>query len=302
MPPTATTSTNGHGAAPKLMSSGDPIVDRMARAARGRIPPADLNERDPDFIREQLPLLWLLASLYFRGEVRGPGQHPGRGAGADGRQPLGRQHRARYVGVRHGVQRLLRRRAADATNSPTTSWCRSPGLGALRKFGTLPASRENAERALDSGAALLVYPGGDHEVHRPVWERNRVVFNGRKGFLRLALRNDVPIVPIVAIGGQETSLFLSRGEGLARALRLDRIFRLKVLPISMAIPWGLNIGDFLGHVPLPAKITVEVLTPIDLRAEFGPEPDLDEAYALVTERMQHALDALAAERRLPVIG
>ncbi len=113
----------------------------------------------------------------------------------------------------------------------------------------------------------------------------------------------MPIVPVVAIGGQETSLFLSRGEGLARALRLDRIFRLKVLPISLAIPWGLNIGDFLGHVPLPAKITVEVLTPIDLRAEFGPDPDLDEVYdARDRAHAGHALDALAAERRLPVIG
>ena len=72
--------------------------------------------------------------------------------------------------------------------------------------------------------------------------------------------------------------------------------------VSIAIPWGLNIGDFLGHIPLPAKLTVEVLTPIDLRAELGPQPDLDEAYTLVTERMQQALDALAAERRLPVLG
>ena len=143
----------------------------------------------------------------------------------------------------------------------------------------MPASRENAERALDSGAAVLVYPGGDYEVHRPLWERNRVDFDGRKGFLRLALRNDVPIVPVVAIGGQETSLFLSRGERLARALRLDRHLPAEGACRSrLAIPWGLNIGDMLGHMPLPAKITVEVLPPIDLRDEFGPEPDVDEVY------------------------
>ena len=97
-------------------------------------------------------------------------------------------------------------------------------------------------------------------------------FNGRKGFIRLALEKDVPIVPVVSIGGQETALFLSRGERLARLLRLDRLFRLKVLPISLALPWGLNIGDMLGHVPLPAKITIEVLPPIDLREEFGERP------------------------------
>ena len=95
-----------------------------------------------------------------------------------------------------------------------------PGLGSLRKFGTVAASpRERRARRWTAGAALLVYPGGDYEVHRPVWERNRVDFSGRKGFMRLALEQDVPIVPVVAIGGQETALFLSRGEGLARAAR-----------------------------------------------------------------------------------
>ena len=149
---------------------------------------------------------------------------------------------------------------------------------------------------------MLVYPGGDYEVHRPSWERNRVDFGGRKGFIRLALEEGVPIVPVVAIGGQETALFLSRGEHLARALRLDRLFRLKVLPISLALPWGLNVGDMLGHIPLPAKITIEALPPVDLRGEFGPRPDVDEVYEHVHRLMQDTLDALAAERRFPVIG
>jgi 1-acyl-sn-glycerol-3-phosphate acyltransferase len=177
-----------------------------------------------------------------------------------------------------------------------------PGLGFLRKYGTVAASPENAERALSTGAALLVYPGGDYEVHRPSWERHKVDFGGRKGFIRLALEQDVPIVPVVAIGGQETALFLSRGEGVSRLLGLDRMFRLKVLPISIALPWGLNVGDMLGHVPLPSKIVVEALPPIHLREEFGPEPDVGEVYDHLMRTMQETLDALAAERRLPVIG
>jgi 1-acyl-sn-glycerol-3-phosphate acyltransferase len=176
-----------------------------------------------------------------------------------------------------------------------------PGLGWLRKFGTVAASHENARKALRSDAALLVYPGGDYEVHRPIWERNRVDFNGRKGFLRLAIEEDVPIVPVVAIGGQETAVFLSRGERLARLLALDRIFRLKVLPISLALPWGLNVGDMLGHIPLPAKITIETLPPIHLREQFGPEPDVDDVYDHLLGVMQESLDALSSERRFPVI-
>ena len=106
----------------------------------------------------------------------------------------------------------------------------------------------------------------------------------------------------MSIGGQETALFLSRGDGLAKALQLDKLFRLKVLPISLAVPWGLNVGDFLGHVPLPAKVTTEVLPAIDLREHFGPEPDIDEVYEHITGEMQRTLDALAAERRYPLIG
>jgi hypothetical protein len=58
----------------------------------------------------------------------------------------------------------------------------------------------------------------------------------------------------------------------------------------------------LGHLPLPAKITIETLPPIDLRARFGDEPDLDEVYDHLMRVMQDTLDALAAERRFPVIG
>jgi 1-acyl-sn-glycerol-3-phosphate acyltransferase len=177
-----------------------------------------------------------------------------------------------------------------------------PALGGLRKFGTVAASHQNARKALDCGAVLLVYPGGDYEVHRPVWERNKVDFGDRKGFIELALERDVPIVPVVSIGGQETALFLSRGERLARLLKVDRLARLKVLPISIAIPWGLNVGDMLGHIPLPAKITIETLPAIDLRKEFGPDPDIDEIYDHLVRLMQDTLDALASERRLPVLG
>ena len=167
---------------------------------------------------------------------------------------------------------------------------------------TVAASPENANTALETGAALLVYPGGDYEVHRPSWESAKVDFGGRKGFIRLALDKDVPLVPVVAIGGQETALFLSRGEWLAKLLRVDRLFRLKVLPISLALPWVLNVGDMLGHLPLPAKITIQVLPAIDLRERYGPEPDVDEVYDDITRSMQETLDALSAERRLPVLG
>jgi 1-acyl-sn-glycerol-3-phosphate acyltransferase len=273
----------------------------VAGAVQSRIPVADLDERDPDYIRETLPRLWLASSLYFRGEVRGLGNIP-----EDGPVLLVGNHSGGNLTPDTHVFTLafcayfgVERRFYQLAHNLVLSM---PGLGMLRKYGTVAASPENARKALDSGAALLVYPGGDYEVHRPIWEGNRVDFDGRKGFIRLALEHDVPIVPVVSIGGQETSLFLSRGEHLAKLLALDKLFRLKVLPISLAIPWGLNVGDMLGHWPLPAKITIEALPPIHLRDEFGADPDLDEVYDHVIRVMQETLDALAAERRLPVIG
>jgi 1-acyl-sn-glycerol-3-phosphate acyltransferase len=300
--------SNGHVASDEHASNGKPGSSLLSRAlrevtqqAQRRIPRADLDERDPDFIRERLPLMWMLASLWFRGEVRGLGNIPDSGPVLlVGNHSGGNMTPDTLVftlafNTYFGVERAFYQLAHNLVLS-------MPGLGSLRKFGTVAAAPSNARKALESGAALLVYPGGDYEVHRPSWERNRVDFDGRKGFIRLALEADVPIVPVVSIGGQETALFLSRGERLARLLALDRMFRLKVLPISIALPWGLNVGDMLGHIPLPAKITVETLPPIDLRAEFGPEPDLDEVYAHLMRLMQETLDALAAERRLPVIG
>jgi 1-acyl-sn-glycerol-3-phosphate acyltransferase len=124
---------------------------------------------------------------------------------------------------------------------------------------------------------------------------------GRQGFIRLALEKDVPIVPMVTLGGQETALFLSRGEGLARLLRLDTSMRLKSLPVMLSLPFGLQIGP-LPHVPLPAKVSMRFLEPIDVRERFGEDPDVDEVYDEIVASMQETLSALQRERRLPVLG
>ncbi|MGI8726970.1 MAG: lysophospholipid acyltransferase family protein [Solirubrobacterales bacterium] len=275
-----------------------PLANRFAEGLS-----ADFDDRDPDYIREQLPLQWLLSSLYFRGEVRGlanipeegpvllVGNHSGGNLTPD-TIVFGLAFHAYF-----GVERRYHQLAHNLVMAmPQTQLLR------LRKWGTVAASHEHAEQALKEGAALIVYPGGGWEVHRPSWQGDRVDFDGRKGFIKLALKAEVPIVPVVAIGGQETALFLSRGETLAKLTRIDKLLRLKVLPISLALPWGLNIGDFAGHIPLPAKITIEALAPIHIREQFGEDPDLDEVYDYVTRTMQKTLTALAAERRFPVIG
>lgn len=279
----------------------DGLADAVAGAARSWVPPADLDDRDPEFIRLFLPALSLAARYYFRAQVRGLENIP-----AAGPVLLVGNHSGGNIVVdtgiftlafteRFGPDRLFYQLAHNLVMS-------MPHLRWLRRFGTVAASPGNTRSALAAGAAVLVYPGGDWETHRPSWETGRIDFDGRKGFLHLTHRMDVPIVPVVSLGGQETALFLSRGDTLARALRLDRMFRLKVLPISLALPWGLDVGDLLGHFPLPAKIRIQVLEPVDLRDRYGDRPDWPAAYDDVVADMQKALDGLQAERRQPFLG
>lgn len=276
-------------------------VGGLAKRVAPRIPPTELEERDPTYIRETLPRWWLVNSFYFRARVRGLERIP-----AEGPVLLVGNHSGGYLipdtivfSVAFTAFFGAERRFHQLAHSLVLAF---PGLGWLRKYGVIAASRENMRRALDADAAVLVYPGGVNEVHRPSWESSNVDFAGRTGWIQMALETKVPIVPVVAIGGQETALFVSRGERLARALRLKQLARLEVLPISFAVPWGLNIGGMAGHIPLPSKITVQVLDPIDLRERYGRNPDVQQIYDDVTETMQRTLNDLADERRLPVVG
>jgi 1-acyl-sn-glycerol-3-phosphate acyltransferase len=279
--------------------AGD-ILSRAGRSLAGRLQ-ADLDDRDPDYIRENLPLSWLMASIWYRAEVRNLAHVPEKGPVLLVGNHTGGNMSPETIfftlafSTYFGVERRFHQLAHNLVLA-------SPLGPFLRKFGTIAASHDNALKALDAGAAVLVFPGGDWEVHRPSWQSSKIDFGGRRGFIRLALEKDVPIVPVVTIGGQETALWLDRGAWLAKLLRLDRTARLKVLPILIAPPWGLTVGDFLPRIPLPAKMTSEVLPAINLRERFGDDPDVDEVYEHVTSLMQSTLDGLAAERRFPLIG
>jgi 1-acyl-sn-glycerol-3-phosphate acyltransferase len=294
---------NGDGQAtrPSVAQMIGMLGQAVGQQVINRIPTADLDERDPDYIRENLPGAWMLASFYFRADVKGLHNIPSEGPVLMvGNHSGGNMTPDTIVftlafTTYFGVERRFHQLAHNLVLA-------MPALAFLRKYGTVAAGQDNAGEALRAGAAVLVYPGGDYEVFRPSWEGGKVDFGGRKGFIRLALQEDVPIVPIVSAGGQETALFLSRGEHLAKLFRLDKLFRLKSLPISLAPPWGLNIGDMLGHLPLPAKIQVRALKPIYLRDEFGDDPDVDAVYDHITGVMQAELDLLYSNRRLPVIG
>jgi 1-acyl-sn-glycerol-3-phosphate acyltransferase len=261
-----------------------------------------LDRRDPEHIRRTLPSMKAFAELYHRGEVRGLENIPAKGpvllvGNHSGGTLISDTFVFSAAFYEHfGPAREFHQLAHDMV-------FRVPGIREmLSRWGTIPASPENMERALERDAALLVYPGGDHETYRPSWESSTIDFAGRKGFARLALEYHVPIVPVVAIGGQETALFLGRGRRLARAFRIDKALRIKVLPPVLGPPVGATILDLPIRVPLPAKITVSVGQPIDLREKLGRNADAEEAYELVTTNMQRTLTRLGHERTVPVFG
>ena len=89
---------------------------------------------------------------------------------------------------------------------------------------------------------------------------------------------------------------------IARLLHLHQLLRIDVAPVQIAPPWGVTVLDLPGRLPLPAKISIKVLPPIDLRKELGGDRDPDKGYKLVTGRMQDALRDLDEARALPLIG
>ena len=167
-------------------------------------------------------------------------------------------------------------------------------------LGAIDASRDNAFRLLESGAKALAYPGGVREALRPFSERHRVKFSGHRGFVRVALEADVPLVPVVAAGAHSTFVVLGDAHVLARLLGLDERLRMSVWPIVWTIPWGITIGPSPPYLPLPTKIAIEFLEPIAFERS-GPEAADDDAYVEtcarhVEVRMQRALDRLVATK------
>ena len=175
----------------------------------------------------------------------------------------------------------------------------TPFAGHLGRLGVIHASRENAAEALHSGAVVVVFPGGDYDSFRPTLTQNVIDFDGRTGYVRAAIEAHVPIVPVVSIGGQETQLFLTRGNWLAKRLGLKRI-RMDTAPHRR---FPIRSDHVLsGQHALPSKIVTQVLEPIDISAQFGDDPDIDQVDAHVRSVMQSALNELGRQRRFPVLG
>ncbi len=186
----------------------------------------------------------------------------------------------------------------------------------MRWTGAIPSSYDSALRVLGEGCGVLVFPGGDHEVSRPFWQADRVDFNGRKGFVRIAREAGVPIVPMGIQGSHWSVPILGRSTLLLPwGLVLPRIFGLKRYPVTLLgvlgivlvlllapahLGWPLSLGlawlwmvSLLPLTPwVPVSITMRIGPPLPPEALFDGAPDeLDRASAKVVERVQQLVRA-----------
>ena len=169
----------------------------------------------------------------------------------------------------------------------------------IEAVGGRPGSERALLEAFDAGHHVAVFPGGDVDASKAWSDRNTVRFSGRSGFARYAMAHDVPVLPIVTAGAGESLLVLSDGQRLAGRLGLPKRLRVKALPLSISIPWGLNVGvsGMLPYLPLPTKLSTAVLPAMYAAADESPAVFASR----VEQTMQDRLDQLVTDR-IPLVG
>ncbi|MEW5809557.1 MAG: lysophospholipid acyltransferase family protein [Actinomycetota bacterium] len=174
----------------------------------------------------------------------------------------------------------------------------------FRAMGVLPAAPDSIATALAEGRDVALWPGGEVDSLRPWSERDEANLAGRMGFVKMAIKAGVPIVPIATVGGADAMPVLIRGDGLSRALRLDKLLRLKVFPLAVSLPWGIAPAA-LPQFPLPAKIRTRLMPAIELDHDPARADDqayVEQKYREVQDSIQRGMDALARKRVFPLFG
>jgi 1-acyl-sn-glycerol-3-phosphate acyltransferase len=280
----------------------DAVRDAIAafrEKGRERARPSDLTARDPAFIRRILPLLGVFYDDYFRCETELEAELPGGPF-------LGVANHNGMTGTPDMFCHMVAFWRRYGPERPSYGLMHDvpfhvPYAGSwLNASGAIAANPTNARRALGSGAAVLVFPGGDIDACKPTSAQYTIRFGRRRGFLRLAIRERVPIVPIVSAGAHQSLYIATDGRRLAERLRLPELARSNVAPFGVALPWGIILGVPLPHLPPPVKVHTRILRPLDLG--LPPEAaddaaEVERAFERVVAMMQAALDDLRREGR-----
>ena len=246
---------------------------------------------DPDLNDHVLiPTLRPLYEKWFRVEVSGLHNVPSTGgalvvANHSGVIPLDALMTTVALHDHHPAARSLRMLAADLALA-------TPVLGSLaRKAGHTLACAPDAERLLNGGEVVGVWPEGFKGIGKPFADRYKLQRFGRGGFVSAALRTGAPIVPCSIVGAEETYPMIGDIRFLARMLGYP------YFPVTPLFPL---LGP-LGVVPLPSKWYIEFGEPIDT-TELGPAAAEDPMLVFnltdqVRETIQTTLYKLLSQRR-----
>jgi 1-acyl-sn-glycerol-3-phosphate acyltransferase len=162
-------------------------------------------------------------------------------------------------------------------------------LGFARAFfnlwGGLPGDGPEVAEAVARGETVFLAPGGTREALRTFRDRYKVDWGKRRGYLKLALKYGMPIVPVASSGVDDRFIGLNDGHAWGRKLKM---------PGGAPFWIGLGIGVFPLALPLPSKIHTIVGEPIDLQTVLGVPPTepehFEELHRLVTGKVQELLD------------
>ncbi|NES81243.1 MAG: acyltransferase family protein [Moorea sp. SIO2B7] len=260
-----------------------------------------LEERDPKVIESWMPFWEFFYRYYFRvktdgwhhipnqGQVLLVGSHNGGLAAPDMVMMMYDWFR------RFGTKRL----AYGLMHSKI--WNINPLMAELAvKTGAIIARPQMAIAALQKGASVLVYPGGAQDVFRPYSQRNKIELAGRKGFIKLALRENIPIIPAISYGAHDTLIVIGDFYKQAKQLHQWGMPWLsdidpEVFPIYLGLPWIVGIGP-LPNFPLPVQIHTRICAPIVFE-HYGRKAASDRTYVnacydKVYTQMQQDLDRL----------
>jgi 1-acyl-sn-glycerol-3-phosphate acyltransferase len=283
------------------------ILRAVRLAAVGRRLPVPIprpEERDPRFLATLVPAFRWMARYWFRWRCHGVESVP-----TEGPVLIVANHSGGLM-IFDGILALLAVWDAQGPARafhPLAHWFvhRDPMIRKYAdKAGAVPSSPDSAHVVLQSGGIAAVFPGSDWDVFRPFADRDRVVLGGRTGFVKVALRERVPLVPVVTTGAHEQFVVLARGESIAQALGLRGRIKSNVFPIVFALPWGITSG-FLPYLPLPTPVVTDFLPPMtwpDLPAGAEDDPAVvQRCYDEVVAAMQARMD-LRARGRIPWLG
>lgn len=246
------------GSARQLFST-DYYLRKWGRIGmRGRSERVDDFGLDPAYEARVQPLLDLLYERYFRVQISGVAQIPAQGGALlvcnhGGTLPWDGVMLKTALRHAHPSRRALRWLTDDFV-------FHSPFLGAwLNRIGAVRACPENAERLLERGELLAVFPEGVKGISKPYSERYQLQRFGRGGHVKLALRMGVPLLPLAIVGAEESYPLLYKVRAFSKLLGVPFI------PITPLFPW---LGP-LGLMPLPSRWQIVVGEPMQELEGFG---------------------------------